>query len=710
MATGFNFQPYIQPYVAPPIQEFDRMGEVLNERYETNVANMTELELLANQIQVLPTSQHIKDQMLSEVNATLSELKERGDLEYAAPRVREAARRFATDSNLLQASENFKLAQQYDEELRQARLTGQNMLQFRDYRNEEFIDGQLQRISSDNQQQLNYRERYESYFDGLQPESFSISESGWSQGPGGIYQQTGRAEQTAGIAVDRIQNIVDQNLDSVITSTNEGIQRFRVLTELNGLTTDEAREVIRGEMMGAGLERVFQSSSISTSASPINDPFLAREAQELDVQKRKIDIQKAIASQNFSNTPRYIIAATDLSDDSQGSGLKKAEVWTNKGIKTLVKGAFSGSETERIKGKYELNNILGLLSTSENSKISSTANKYLDLIEKTNTLLGDNADDFLSVALNTNKVFRGSPDRMTSAISNSNASLEELGNLQAEFRQLRSESIGFIFDTNFEDAIEKELKNPITREIGFLSPRYIGEGALDAGESAAWKRATENWDIANFDIVRGDATAAKQLENTNVTIIGPSNDVLGGGYGIGYQIQDSEGRKYVAVPKTTGFERQLETQFLPLVSQFLGADDLVYKNRFKNSVRGNQIKTLEQIAEENQIPLFDDLSNVSIKGNINGGYELHQNNKPFTFKDYYQDLMSSRRKDNSIDGKAIDKIIDDAYNSGVITAEDIRNNMNSSGSPDTRVLLEKIRKSDKPVVFQSQYDIFRAYL
>lgn len=701
MADGFNFQPYIQPYVAPPIQEFNRMGEVLNERYETNVANMTELELLASQIQVLPTSQAIKDKMLEEVNLTLSEIRERGDIENATPRVREAVRRFALDPNLRQAAENFQRASQYDEELRQARLEGRDMIQFLDYRNEQFVDGRLQPLMSDNQQRLDYRSRYETYFDNLQPESISISESGWGQGPGGIYQQTGVATEKAGIAADTIRDIVDSNLDGVITSTNEGVQRFRELTELQGLSADEARETIRGEMMGAGLERVFQRTSTSTSASPLEPVGLAREKMLLDMQQTKMKIAKEAMAGQRTGGSSYIIKGNDLSDAAIGAEVPKSEWFTNKGINSLLDFAFSGEPEDRVRGRFEFQNVLDNLMSSNNQEVRETAESYRSLINKAEELLGDNADQFIHAALKG-----GNTAQRTGALIDSGLSPEQQAELSREFRLLRQNSKGLIWDTKFENEIESSLKSPVTRNIAWLGPKYIGDEAFDSSLRTAWGAATskEEWDLSNFEIVRGDPKAAGNLTDTRVEIVNVSNDVIGGGHGIGYLIRDSSGAMHVAVPKTTGYEQHLESQFLPQVANVLGAQDLVYKNQFKHNVVPGQSKSLQEIAQQNNISVFEDVSNMRIKG-TDLGYQLYNGNNPYTFSEYYKDFESSR-----MTPEGTNKIVNDARRAGVISDSDIREVMLPNGDVDVRRLLPKIQNSKKPVLFDSQYDIYNAYL
>ncbi len=704
MAT-FNFQPFVQQYVPAPVQEFAALGEALNQRYEKNVAEMEELDFLSSQIQTLPTSSHIKEAMLRDVKNTLRSVREKGDLENAAPRIREAVRRFRTDPNLRQAAENFQKAKEYDDQINQMKLQGKTPLIFQDYKSEKFDDkGNLLAISADNQMQLDYRKRQETFFDNIQPDSNSISSAGFRQTADGYWVSGKSSSETAGITAEKIKEVANNSFGAYL-QTEEGQQQLKSLTHSNygNMSREDALAVMRNDFLGAGLERVFQRTSRESSSSPIADPILARQKQLADLAKTTMTGKKKEGTQGS-----YVIKASELSDATVGSQVPKSEWFTNKGFRSLVNYAFTGNEESRVKGKYELQNTLDNLASSDNPKVREAASQYQELIQRANKLIGEGADDYIAAALGTTKsLILSIPENIRAAVAEgrSNASPEELQKLFRDFRDIKSRNIGTIIDSSFEDAVEKSLNSPVTRNIPWMSPKYIGNDAFTANQSAAWERATSNkeWDINNFKIIRGNQEEAKELKDTRVSIEAVSGGSVGNGYGIGYLIRDSQGSQYVAVPKDTGFEKHLESQFLPTAAYALGADDLVYKNKFKYTVNPGQSKSLSEIANQNNLSALENLEGIRVIG-TDRGFKLSSKGKNLKFGELYKDFQSS-----GMSPEDTRRLVDQAINSGVIDNEDIKASMDSQGDIDIRKLLNKIEKSDKDVIFESQYDIYRGY-
>lgn len=318
--AGFNFQPIVQQYTPSPVAEFDAYGQQLNNRYEQNLASMDSLDILASQMEVLEGSRGIKDKAIGDIRNLMSEFQKRGDYENAAPKLRLAAKRLATDRNLKTAIENYQNAKKWDEELRVAKNNGINMLQFNDYRNERFDDrGDLisNANTSDNQKRLDWEGRQATYFDQLQPETVTIEESGYRRGANGLWEKYGNASSKGGISADRVVEQASRNLGSYL-QTSEGQQQLKYLTSprYGNMSVQDAQKQILNGLITSGMEKVFNNSVTKTASDYMANPFKQEQAMDLQLANAQANLE----GQRLSNIAKRqaMVAATNGGVNQQG--------------------------------------------------------------------------------------------------------------------------------------------------------------------------------------------------------------------------------------------------------------------------------------------------------------------------------------------------------------------------------------------------------
>jgi soluble cytochrome b562 len=553
MAT-FNFQPFVQQYVPAPVQEFAALGEALNQRYEKNVAEMEELDFLSSQIQTLPTSSHIKEAMLRDVKNTLRAVREKGDLENAAPRIREAVRRFRTDPNLRQAAENFQKAKEYDDQLNQMKLQGRTPLTFVDYRTEAFDDkGNLLPISADNQMQLDYRKRQETYFDDIKPESTSIASSGFSKRGDGLWVKGESASETAGITAARIEAAVNSNLNNYL-QTPEGRQQLQYLTSprYGNMSREQAIQSIRNDMMGAGLERVFQSTATKSSQAPIDDPYVAAETARLKLAAARGAAGGGQVDPNNPYTTRVATERVPLSGAKQ--------------FNSVFDEAFStGVSPERRKQtQAELMGKLDEISKTGQGKAKEAAGEYIKFFNDIRAAYPESYENIIA-AIQANGIGTSSSrsshnplispnlkdigDREIAALmdgvqdrSKIPTFAKRLGQLQDKYNTSRA---NFLWDSDFENAFQsKEATHTMPVEkIDYLT--------LPEGRKAKVDAELKSYALRDFEFVRSDNPDIKSMGDIkgDIELIRFSGKVAPG-LGVGIQIKDKEGNATWVVPKS----------------------------------------------------------------------------------------------------------------------------------------------------------------
>lgn len=352
---AFNFQPIVQQYTPPPVAEFDTLGSTLNKRYETNISAMDELDIAMSQINTLEGSRHIKDQAVKDIRNTLKEIRVKGDFENAAPRVRLAAKRLATDENLKTAMSNYQNASKWDEELRQAKAQGVNMLEFGDYRNERFDEtGRLLSNSNlnDTQKRLDWEGRQNTYFDQLQPETVSVEESGYRQGANGLWEKYGEGSAMGGITAQRVIDQATLNLDNYL-QTSEGQQQLKYLTsdKFGKLNKDQARNQIFNNLVSSGMEKVFQNSTTKTSRDYMPNPYKQESAMDLQLANAQANLE----GQRLANKA----AKTKMSETNDYS------------LENSMSEIYR-TESEDLGGNLDVSDIMKRIGSSD-SNVSSTA-------------------------------------------------------------------------------------------------------------------------------------------------------------------------------------------------------------------------------------------------------------------------------------------------------------------------------------------------
>jgi len=685
--NGFDFQPYITPYAGSPIKEFEGLGKVLNERYEKNIADWDNADFLLNTIKVLDTSKGFKDKARSDIDNTMKSIIESGRYEDAKPYVREVVKRLRNDPNLLTSQENYKKAMELEAKVADMALKGKTPLAFRDYKKEEFDEqGNVRSLNTTGavEEQLDYRPKMEELFNNVQPDGGGYSSSGIDERNGLIYQ-VGSGSTSSYITKDKIIQIAKNSMSGFL-STDEGRQRMRVLVEKGGYDPKEAYKILENEVIGVGLERVFNRTQTENTSSLVGGASQLRGTTD--------EPEKPIYN---------LIDKVETVDDSPVStSYGKPEfqdVWSE---------AFTSKTPEgKSKAQFALTNTLSNLADSPDAEVSGNAKEWLGVIDKAKKIFGNKADDYLQA------VVGGDSNLKTAAISNSGKSLSEIAQLEKEVRKLNNKSRGFIFDTKFEDKVEEALAQKIALNVGWITPNYLD---MPDGVKGRIKSAVENFSLDNFDIVRGADKDLSKLKNRAVTITRISNGPIGGGKGIGYLIKDSEGEEHVAVPKANIYGNQITLQ----MARAFGAPELIIRDRFAKGISAEgQVRSLEQVFTDNAFDINNsNLVDPSIKGHsirklsdkeaqqaqMREGFELIKNGRPITLKDMISDV-------SNLDRATLTEMAQFAINDGLVTQSQIIKGQDRLGFIiDEAALLNAIQKSNKPHRFANQYQIYESFL
>ncbi len=264
---NLNFQPYVKQYVGLPLKEIAEASSGLREQYDANIASADAIELAARQLKSLSSDDPIKQEKVKSIKNTIDEIaKSGGRWEFQSAKVRELAKSFQGDEDLMAIAESYRNAEEERKLYQQLSAQGQ-AIRFKPSDKHQTIirneDGTVTRniYTGDTQQQLQYRQRMETFFDNMEKESNKsrTKNIGETTDANGNVISIDRINMSTGISKDRIVAQAKKSLDSYL-QTNEGRQQFRVLTELGDgtgkvLTANEAKNQIQNELIIAGMER-----------------------------------------------------------------------------------------------------------------------------------------------------------------------------------------------------------------------------------------------------------------------------------------------------------------------------------------------------------------------------------------------------------------------------------------------------------------------
>lgn len=259
---SLNFQPYVKPYVPLPLKEIAEASTDLRNQYDANLANMNSLDLAMRQIKTLKADEATKQDLSKKIQNTINEIgKSDGRWEFKGQKITELAKTVQGDENLQAIMQSYQNAEDERKLFQQLNAQGK-AIRFRPSDTHSTIitnpDGTVTRniYTGDTQQKLDYRQRMEAFFNDMKAESMKSRVKGVGEtvdeATGNIYS-VDRMNMTQGISKSRIKEQAVKSLDTYL-QTNEGVQQFRVLTELNGLSKDDARKQILNEFIATGLE------------------------------------------------------------------------------------------------------------------------------------------------------------------------------------------------------------------------------------------------------------------------------------------------------------------------------------------------------------------------------------------------------------------------------------------------------------------------
>lgn len=675
------FQPYIAPQQASPVEEFNNLGTVLNERYDKNIAKWDELDAYTNQLQLNEQDSIIKESALQDTRNILKEIREKGNWENAKLQVREVAKRLVNDSALTIAQQNFKRSQEQKDTESKMRMQGHTLVDFNLGRfNQTTIDpktGKARVLDYASTEKLqDYDARRKSIFEGITADGYSREGSSPTIDPktGAIYQ-IGSASSASYVSADKVKQIAVRNLDNYL-ATPEGQQELRVLTSTNSMNGQpmeigKAKQEILNKLINTGLTRTFSQTSNKQSTS-ISDPGTLGGRGRRGGGKNDEQVFTLIDKVEMSDeTPSYGMGRTELED--------------------VVKAAYNNKDTnKKEKAKWELNSMLDNLENNPDKKVASTATEYKNFINDVYKTYGkEDGEAFIASHL------AGKKDH--SYLYNEKVNKKQEDALYKRANQLKSKTNGFIFDTKFEDVVEEQMNKKVALNVGWVTPDYA---KISSTKASQLSKAMENYSLDNFDIVRGADKNLDNLKDRKVTITRLSNGPVGGGKGVGFIIRDSEGQEHIAVPKANGYGNQIVQQF----AEAFDAPDLIIKDKFAKGV--NKIgdsRPLSSVFKDNNLPSNSQMDGMSIK-KTETGFNLMRNGKPITLNEKIQGAPLTDRG-------TLTKIAQDAINDGIVTSKDVIKGQDNFGFIiDERKLLEAIKKSNKPHNFKSQYDIYGGFL
>lgn len=278
------FQPYVAPQQELPVEEFNNLGVVLNQRYDQNIAKWDELDAYMNQVQLSDADQSIKESVLKDTRAVIQDIRKNGNWENGKLQVREVAKRLANDQALAIGQQNFKKAQEQKEIESKMRMQGINLIDFNQDRfNQSTIDpltGRARVLDYSGTEKLqDYDARRKSLFEGITPDGFDNESSSprIDEARGMIYQ-VGSGSSARYISAKKVREIANRNLNNYIESA-EGQQELKMLTTSNSMNpvplsvADAKKQILEG-ITNTGMTRVFNQtgskSNVSITASGLN--------------------------------------------------------------------------------------------------------------------------------------------------------------------------------------------------------------------------------------------------------------------------------------------------------------------------------------------------------------------------------------------------------------------------------------------------------
>lgn len=271
------FQPYIAPQQERPVEEFNNLGTVLNQRYDQNMAKWDELDAYMNQVQLNDADKSIKDSVMKDTRDVIKNIRENGNWENGKLQVREVAKRLANDQALAIGQQNFKKAQEQKDTEAKMRMQGINLIDFNQNRfNQQTVDpltGRARTLDYSGTEKLqDYDARRKSLFEGIQADGYDSESSSpvFNKSNGMIYQ-VGSGSSARYVSAKKVKDIASRNLNNYLESA-EGQQELKVLTtqnSMNGqpLSIIDAKKQILNGIVNTGMTRAFNQTGSKNTTS-----------------------------------------------------------------------------------------------------------------------------------------------------------------------------------------------------------------------------------------------------------------------------------------------------------------------------------------------------------------------------------------------------------------------------------------------------------
>ena len=256
--SRFELKPYESQYVDPGSVQ---VAGVLRKRYDDNMSSYNMLNRAANSINTLEGDRHIKQNAINKVESDFQRTIEVGNFENAGRVVSDATNDFIGNRGLQLAQQSYQTRQAEMEMINKLRAQGKQVLDFNEIRNEngEVIGHRTDAHNSyyqdpntgemvenvyrpGSEMMLDYTQRMETLLQGIK-----------ASGAGSVTKSDilgyVKTLQSQGVSRSRAYKVVEQALDAYIDS-DEGTQDYRRLTEIEGMSDEDAKLDMINRMQG----------------------------------------------------------------------------------------------------------------------------------------------------------------------------------------------------------------------------------------------------------------------------------------------------------------------------------------------------------------------------------------------------------------------------------------------------------------------------
>lgn len=254
--SRFQLQPYQTQYVDPGSVA---VSGVLRKRYDDNRSSYDMLNRAANSINTLKGDRHIKENALKKVESDFQRTIEVGNFENAGRVVSDATNDFVGNRGLQLAQQSYANRQAELKMIDQLRANGKQVLDFNEVRDtdpnsetygqvighrtdshnsyyQDSSGGEMKEnvYRSGSEMQLDYTQRMEQLLAGIAKDG-GASKLGPAEVAGFL-----KYMKSSGVSRSKANRVVQAALEAYIDS-DEGTQDYRRLTEIEGMSDDEAK-------------------------------------------------------------------------------------------------------------------------------------------------------------------------------------------------------------------------------------------------------------------------------------------------------------------------------------------------------------------------------------------------------------------------------------------------------------------------------------